>query len=60
MNSGRFQHGSDFRSAAVDHYWTHAGAAKEYNVLQDFIFEIVVEHSIAAVFYDHCFPFESA
>ena len=52
------EHCSNFRTAAMNYYRTHACALQEYDVLQNFVFDLVVEHCVTAVFYNDGFIFK--
>ena len=43
----------DIGAAAVDQYDAHADEPEQYDVLHDLLLEVLVDHSVAAVFDDH-------
>ena len=44
------QHAGDFRAAAVNNNRTHTSALQEHDILQHLVLQLVVQHSVAAIF----------
>ena len=58
--TGLLQLTADFRTAAVNNYRTHAGVLQEQDILQHLVFQLIIQHSVAAIFYDNGFIFKIA
>ena len=52
------EHCSNFRTAAMNYNGTHTCALQEYDVLQNFVFNLVIEHCVTAVFNNDGFIFK--
>ena len=48
-----FQHGVDFRPAAVNQHHIHPHGGQQHNILHHGGFQLVAYHGVAAVFDDH-------